>query len=204
MTVDKEIPFLIQPPEPGKIMAILALDVDGVLNKLGRQGSAPLPEAESGGRKFGIDLVDYAVLDALDKALACPGVALAWTTTWGSDVANLRQLLGGRLAGGFVAAERPAGVYVDFGWKEKAVVHLVRRYGARVAWVDDEAVANSLRWGNLPPELAGDRALLVAPEPGAGLSLADAERVAVFLAGMEPEPRAEPRIGGGSTIGCGS
>lgn len=97
-------------------------------------------------------------------------------------MAKLQELLGARLAGGFVGAARPPGVYVDLGWKEAAVLDLAGRYAdARIAWVDDEAVANAIRWGELPRLLPAERVHLVAPEPRRGLTAGEARRVAAFL-----------------------
>ena len=175
-----ERPFLSEAPEPGAdVRGIICLDFDGVLNKLGQGSRDRLPQVISDGRSWGIDL-DPNILTRLDAVVQRPGIWLAWTTTWGAQVALVRPLFNGCLEGGFVAVERPPGIYVDIGWKETAVLALAQQFpNAKLAWIDDTAVPEAFISGTATRELS--QALLIAPDSFEGLQLKDIAEIDEFF-----------------------
>ena len=97
-------------------------------------------------------------------------------------------MLGGRLRGGFVVAERPTGFYVPADWKYEAFLTLRAQWpNARTAWGDDDAVPMAIRYNSS----AGlSDALLVAPNPEVGLTLQDARQMAEHLSSGRGIPAA--------------
>jgi len=172
--------FLVEAPESGvDVRGIICLDFDGVLNKHGHGHGRRLPQVVAGGRSWGIDL-DPDILPRLDAVVQQPGIWLAWTTTWGTQMALLRPLFNGCLEGGFVAVERPPDIYVDIGWKETAVLRLAQQFPhAKLARIDDTAVPNAFSSGTATRELS--KALLIAPDPLDGLHLQDVTEIDEFF-----------------------
>jgi hypothetical protein len=174
-------PFVLDPPRPGidRVEGLLLLDIDGVLNILGDAADPEtLPTVPgSSGRSLPIQMVGDDVLEALDALVQQPRIRLAWLTTWGATVAHLDEIMGGRLAGGFVVSERPSGYYVPADWKLRGALQLVEKHpGVRVAWADDDVFAMGPTSG-LP---AGS--VVIAPRPDQGLTLGQAQRMAAHLA----------------------
>ena len=176
-------------PRVDHVEGFLVLDFDGVLNSLNQEvDRSSLPTvAGSTGRPLPINMVDDEILDALQSALR-PGVRVAWLTSWGSLISRVEELLGGRLRGGFVVAERPTGFYVPADWKYEAFLTLRAQWpNARTAWSDDDAVPMAIRYNSS----AGlSDALLVAPNPEVGLTLQDARQMAEHLSSGRGIPAA--------------
>ncbi len=181
---------------------LLLLDVDGVLNALGR----PLPErptyclgrARSGRGSYEIAWAPEAVARIL--ALHSSGaVEVRWLTTWGHDAnGSLRQLLGmpelavagtfdgvsaegepGREAGS-LAAVTPAARDGLTGrwWKFDVVAGLLAEDPVRrLVWLDDDLAEEDdlARWTRLQTD-----ALILAPDPLMGLSRHDLQTVEAF------------------------
>jgi hypothetical protein len=168
--VTPDTPFLVDPPGPdADVRGLVCLDFDGVLNKLGPGRRDRLPQVVENGHSLGIDL-DADIVARLDTVIQRPGIWLAWTTTWGSQISLARHLFDGHLEGGFVTAERPPGFYVDIGWKEQAVLRLAEQFpDAKLAWIDDTAVPESFRYGTATRRLP--LALLIAPDAATGLQI---------------------------------
>lgn len=74
------------------------------------------------------------------------------------------------MEGGFVATARPQGIYVDIGWKARAVVRLAELFPeAKLVWIDDEAVPEAFRSGTATRKRP--HALLIAPDSAQGLQM---------------------------------
>jgi hypothetical protein len=128
---------------------------------------------------LGIDL-DADIVARLDTVIQRPGIWLAWTTTWSSHISLARHLFDGHLEGGFVVAERPPGFYVDIGWKEQAVLRLAEQFpDAKLAWIDDTAVHESLMYGSATRRLPD--ALLIAPVAANGLQMDEIAAIEEFF-----------------------
>ena len=181
-----EKPFLVDPPGPDTaVHGLMCLDFDGVLNKVGPGRRDRLPHVVESGRSWGIDL-DADVLARLDAVIQSPGIWLAWTTTWGSQISLVQPLFNGHLEGGFVNAERPQGFYVDIGWKEQAVLRLAEQFPeAKLAWIDDDAVPESLRYGSATRKLPD--ALLIAPDSAKGLQMDEIAAIEEFFGALGEE-----------------
>lgn len=175
-----ERPFLVDPPGPEvAVRGIVCLDFDGVLNKISPSRRDRLPQVVKDGHSWGIDL-DSDILAGLDTVIQRPGIWLAWTTTWGSQISLVRPLFNGHLDGGFVAAERPQDFYVDICWKEQTVVHLAERFpNAKLAWIDDTAVPESFQFGSATQRLSD--ALLIAPDSSKGLQMDEIAAIEEFF-----------------------
>jgi hypothetical protein len=161
-------PFLVDPPGPDSdVRGLVCLDFDGVLNRLGPGRRDTLPQVVKDGVSWGIDL-DYDILARVDAVIERPGIWLAWTTTWAAEIALIRLLFNGHLQGGFIAAELPQDVYVNFGWKQETVFRLAERFPhAKLAWIDDTAIADAFASGAATRKLP--KALLIAPDSSVGL-----------------------------------
>ena len=179
-----ERPFLVDPSGSGAdVRGLVCLDFDGVLNKIGPGRRDRLPHVVENGRSWGIDL-GTAIVARLDAVIQRPGIWLAWTTTWGSQISLVRPLFNGHLEGGFVAAERPQGFYVDIGWKEQAVLRLAEQFpDAKLAWIDDTAVPESFRFGNATLRL--HNALLIAPDSAKGLQMDEIATVEEYFGTLD-------------------
>lgn len=179
-------PFLVDTPGvDDDVRGIVCLDFDGVLNRLAASRRDPLPQVVKDGRSWGIDL-DADILARLDAVIQRAGIWLAWTTTWGSQISLVRPLFNGYLEGGFVAAERPPGFYVDIGWKEQAVLRLAGQFpDANLAWIDDTAVPESFRSGSATRRLTD--ALLIAPNSAKGLQMKEIAVIEEFFGGLGAE-----------------
>jgi hypothetical protein len=174
-----ERPFLIDPPGPDAVVrGMVCLDFDGVLNKIGPGPRDRLPHVLKDGYSLGIHL-DADIVARLDTVIQHPGIWLAWTTTWGSQISLIRPLFHGHLKGGF-AAERPPNFYVDIGWKEQAVLRLAEQFpDAKLAWIDDTAVPESFSSGSATRRLPD--ALLIAPDSARGLQLKEIAAIEEFF-----------------------
>ena len=181
-----EKPFLVDPPGLDAVVhGLVCLDFDGVLNKIGSDRRDRLPHVVESGRSWGIDL-DAAIVARLDAVIQRPGIWLAWVTTWSSQISAVRPLFNGHLEGGFVAAERPQGFYVDIGWKEQAVLRLAERFpGAKLAWIDDTAVPESFSSGSATRRLPD--ALLIAPNSFRGLQMKEIAAIDEFFGALGVE-----------------
>ena len=181
-----EEPFLIDPPGPdADIRGLVCLDFDGVLNKLSEGRRDRLPQVVANGHPWGIDL-NADIIARLDTVIQRPGIWLAWVTTWSSQISAVRPLFNGHLEGGFVAAERPQGFYVDIGWKEQAVLRLAERFpGAKLAWIDDTAVPESFSSGSATRRLPD--ALLIAPNSFRGLQMKEIAAIDEFFGALGVE-----------------
>lgn len=191
------------PPGPrhsARVPPLLLLDVDGVLNALGR----PLPDtwptwrtgtAVALGRPY---VIAYSP-DAVRRLLALHETGAAevqWLTTWGHAAnTSLRRLLSmpelavaatfgaeAPTAGGAALADvTPAAPDALTGrwWKFDAVRQLLATWpGRRLVWLDDDLAGE--------PDIAAwtrgqTDALLIAPDPRVGLTPADLDRVEAFL-----------------------
>ena len=182
-----ERPFLIDPPGPdAHVRGLVCLDFDGVLNKLGPGSRDKLPHVVKDGYSLGIDL-DVDIVARLDTVIQHPGIWLAWTTTWGSQISLIRPLFNGHLEGGFVAADRPQGFYVDIGWKEQAVLRLAEQFpDAKLAWLDDTAVPETFRSGSATQKLPD--ALLIAPVSAKGLQMNKIVAIKEFFGAISKAP----------------
>lgn len=177
-------PFVRDPPRPGidQVDGALLLDVDGVLNILGdAEDQSGLPSVTgSRGRPLPINMISGEILDVLEHTLRRPGVWLGWLTTWGSSVASLEKILGGRLSGGFVVAERPSGYYAPADWKYKGAFQFAEKHPrASVAWVDDDAIPITLQTRSLSSQLSG--LVRITPQPDVGLTLSHARQIEKLL-----------------------
>ena len=179
-SVTPKRPFLVDPPgADDDVRGIVCLDFDGVLNKIGPGRHDRLPQVVKDGHSWGIDL-DAGIMARLDAVIQGAGIWLAWTTTWGSQISLIRPLFNGHLAGGFVAAERPQGFYVDIGWKEHAVLRLAAQFpDTKLAWIDDTAVPESFVSGNAKRKLPN--ALLIAPDSPVGLQTKEIAAIEEFF-----------------------
>jgi hypothetical protein len=179
-------PFVLDPPRAGidRVDGILILDVDGVLNILGKEvdrASLPIVQGNSG-RPLPIRMVDDKILDVLEEIVRRPGIWLGWLTTWGFGVVKLETLLGGRLSGGFIVSERPSGEYSQAKWKLEAASQLANKYPtAAIAWADDAAITPAMLLTE--PQLLAN-GVLVSPLPEKGLTIAPASRIATHLNGV--------------------
>ncbi len=182
--------------------ALILLDVDGVLNALGR----PLPErpsyrsgrAGTGGRSYEIAWAPEVVTRLV--ALHTSGAAeVRWLTTWGHGAnGSLRQLLAMPeldVAGtydhltaagepdreaGSLAAVTPAARDGLTGrwWKFDVVASLLAEDPVRrLVWLDDDLAEQDdlARWARRQTD-----ALILAPDPLTGLTREDLETVEAF------------------------
>ena len=181
-----ERPFLVDPPGPDTVVrGLVCLDFDGVLNKLGPGSRDKLPHVVKDGYSLGIDL-DTDIVTRLDTVIQHPGIWLAWTTTWGSHISLIQPLFNGHLEGGFVAAERPQGFYVDIGWKEQAVLRFAEQFpDAKLAWIDDTAVPESFRYGSATRRLPD--ALIIAPASAKGLKMDEIAAIEEYFGPLDAE-----------------
>lgn len=179
-SVTPERPFLVDPPGvDDDVRGIVCLDFDGVLNKIGPALRDRLPQIVKDGHSWGIDL-DADIIARLDAVIQRAGIWLAWTTTWGSQISLIRPLFNGHLEGGFVAAERPQGFYVDILWKEHAVTRLAAQFpNAKLAWIDDTAVPESFRSGTATRKFVS--ALLIAPDSSVGLQTKEIAKIEEYF-----------------------
>ena len=167
---------------------VVALDLDGVLNRLpslsGPPRSGRQPVVGPTGERLRVD-VSKSVARALDKQIRRPGVSLAWLTSWGRAVDHLLgEVLGGRyLTNGYVLAERLSFRYVAASWKLDALTsHLLEVGCPAYCWADDDAVDLA----NLDPEfqlgvIAGGPRLLISPIGSIGLTLDDVDQIESFI-----------------------
>ena len=167
---------------------VVALDLDGVLNRLPALSGSPRPGRQPvigpAGERFKVD-VSKMVARALDKQIRRPGVGLAWLTSWGRAVDHLLdEVLGGRyLTGGYVLAERLSFRYVAASWKMDALVsHLLEIGSPAFCWADDDAVdiANQDLEFQLGVIASGPR-LLFSPISSVGLTLDDVDQIGAFI-----------------------
>lgn len=188
----------------GRVTPLLLLDVDGVLNALGRPLSAvwddwQLGSATAQGRGYVIAWSPSVVRRLFDWHTAGT-VELQWLTTWGHDAnRSLRHLLGlpdlvvagtydedddagepdparGALAGVTPAArDELTGRW----WKFDVVRRLVREQpGRRLVWLDDDLAAERdvREWVKREADC-----LPLAPRPVTGLSPDDLDVVQAWL-----------------------
>jgi hypothetical protein len=181
-----ERPFLVDPPgQDAHVRGLVCLDFDGVLNRLSEGRRDRLPQVVANGHPWGIDL-NADIIARLDTVIQRPGIWLAWTTTWGSQISLIQPLLNGHLGGGFVAAKRPRGLYVDIGWIEQAVLRLAEQFPeAKLAWIDDDAVPESFRSGTATRRLP--HALLIAPDSAKGLQMDEIATIEEYFGSLYPE-----------------
>jgi hypothetical protein len=167
---------------------LIALDVDGVLNRIPESRVAPVDAVwivRRNGEGYWID-APHDVLKALDGQLRRPGVQLGWLTTWGDDVDLLVEgAFAGLLAGGNVIASRPDEIFVPIDWKLRALLeHLDQIGNPSYVWADDDAVAEALLFR---PSFAdssgrgGGPRLLIDTAPQTGLTMSDVDRIRAFI-----------------------
>ena len=167
---------------------VVALDLDGVLNRLpslsGPPRSGRQPVIGPSGERLRVD-VSKTVARALDNQVRRPGVSLAWLTSWGRAVDHiLDEILGGQyLTSGYVLAERLSSRYVAASWKLDALTsHLLDLGSPAYSWADDDAVDLA----DLDPEfrlgvIGGGPRLLLSPVGSVGLTLDDVGRIGAFI-----------------------
>ena len=178
---------------------LLLLDVDGVLNALGRpvEDGYVLGSADAVGRSWPICFSPGVVAHV--RRWLDAGVDVQWLTTWGDEAnAGLRVLLGlpalpvaGTYDGGeeeswtapstSLAQVTPAAPDQVTGrwWKLDVAREAVRAHPDRaVVWIDDDldVETDAKHWMH-----AHGRCLLVAPNPGLGLTASDLGGIDDFL-----------------------
>ena len=177
-----------RPESSGGSHVVVALDIDGVLNRLlalsGSRRPGRQPVIGPTGERFKVD-VSIRVMRALDEQITRPGVGLAWLTSWGRAVDHvLDEVFDGKyLTGGYVLAERLSFRYVAASWKMDALAsHLLDLGSPAYCWADDDAVDLA----DLDPEfrlgvIAGGPRLLLSPVGSVGLTLDDVGRIEAFI-----------------------
>jgi hypothetical protein len=151
---------------------LIALDVDGVLNRIPESRVAPVDAVwivRRNGEGYWIDAPQ-----------------LGWLTTWGDDVDLLVEgAFAGLLAGGNVIASRPDEIFVPIDWKLRALLeHLDQIGNPSYVWADDDAVAEALLFR---PSFAdssgrgGGPRLLIDTAPQTGLTMSDVDRIRAFI-----------------------
>ena len=173
--MDTLIPF---PTGPSDRM-LLALDVDGVLNKFtGDPEQAFIgPERRhvrtAHGRGYYIDFEPEIIVE-LDTLIRDHNLELGWLTTWGPNArALVEQAFDGLLSGGFVLQKMPARYRgaIPANWKQSGLRDRVQATGQPWAWVDDDAIdmARSDSWFDQERDI-GPRGLLVPTVPATGIT----------------------------------
>jgi len=183
------------------VRAFLVLDFDGVLNSFYRRGTFPdamfwpveqtavpatLPDGEY---EF---VLQYApeLIERLNGLLADESVQLVWLTSWQVQIRRVERALGISPGRRGIVLTYPVGPYDNQSGKGEGL----RAFqdgalpGARVAWVDDDFLAE---WRGpvadtvaaaLPTQRAED-VLTVCPNPDYGLSRAQWDAVEAWLRG---------------------
>lgn len=177
-------------PEPGDVDVLIALDVDGVLQRFRAKYWDDETEEEIGrevhvttadGRTYLLHPVDDALIDRLDALTRLPRVRLGWLTTWGRAAPDsfVPQALSGRLDTGYVIAEPPAGTFTYSSWKARGLDTELHRLGQpAVVWADDDAVVPELEFGRVLLPAAAQ--LCLAPKSEIGLTAAHVDAIEEF------------------------
>lgn len=178
-------------PEPGDVDVLIALDVDGALQRFRAKYWGDETAEEIGkevqvttadGSAYFLHPVDDALIDRLDALTRLSRVRLGWLTTWGKDAADsfVPQALGGRLDTGYVIAEPPTARFGYGSWKARALHTELRRLGQpAVVWADDDAVVPELEIGRVLLPAAAQ--LCLAPKSEIGLTAVHVEAIEEFV-----------------------
>jgi hypothetical protein len=185
-------------PEPD--VPVWLLDIDGVVNALSRRApSAPWPAGSWEQHVVRIEVPDRGmltlpilaarpVLEFITDVVESGAAEVRWHSTWGqSAITTLGPALGLPPIELSVAPEWADSAAMW--WKIPAARHLAES-GRRLVWTDDQLPlyrTDRLGAGELAALEAWDGALLLAPDPAAGLSPDDLARIAGFL-GVERKP----------------
>lgn len=144
------------------------LDVDGVINALGR-GRSPWPEGSLRQRRINGFIITWStdLIDRLNALAARPHVHFHWLTTWLSDAPQMLapQI---RLDGAdwpVVGADHHETVAYPDWWKLHAIREVISE-DRRAVWIDDDLYEPKAKDWALT---LGDRIMVVQPDPRVGI-----------------------------------
>jgi hypothetical protein len=176
---------LISRPEDPTTRTLLALDVDGVVNRFNDdQGPSRVLVRTAHGAKFWIDF-DPAIIQALDTVIRDCDIQLGWDTTWGPNVrALIEQAFDGLLRDGFVLCQMPARYRgaIPADWKLSGLRRRVAQTSQPWVWVDDDAIDMARYDGTFTEASVHPTApgLLIPTNPVTGITFAEIESIREF------------------------
>ncbi len=181
------------PPNPDatvalrQILALLFLDVDGVLNPYAWDGPRPGTFADFSlheARGFPLRLSP-----AMGARLARLPVEICWATTWSDTIDRDVTPFVGLPAGLHVAARLPLEATAALtNWKFAQIRCIVEQEQRPFVWLDDDALDWPDAHGLTPRQWAGALEipnLLYAPDPRCGLTEHDLARIERWLNGLD-------------------
>lgn len=167
---------------------MIFLDVDGVVNQVGRGLPSPWPDSiQFLAAPSSTPGMRYKIMTSprLGEALVGLGADIHWLTTWGHDANKEISFRAGLPIDLPVAAapddeieEGDHGLYVIGNWKFAAILRHIDNVGTPFIWIDDDAIDSICRETLSEVDIPH---LLVRPRSDVGLTPEHIEGIEAFI-----------------------